>query len=422
MIAVCALLFVLTLPTSVFAQPRKVAVDATPVTLDEILEYAHDNAPMLRVARERQTLGDAARRGASIASPYNPELEGELGVGLDDVAVSRFEATLRQRVEIAGQRGLRVEVADREKKSLEAQVDAEEWNLHERVHALFRLGLVDSRRVEVELQIHEFTEELLRVARERYEAGEEPRTSVIVTRAERAKAHQRLVQRRVELIETLRALAEATGWEQERPPLPTGTLPRTRELPATKELVERAWAHDPRSVILQRQRDTAASRLALEKRDAWPDPIFGIGWERGGMNGAQIENTLRFIVGLPIPLWNRNQGERAGAQAEIAVLDERLARRKTQLRNRVRRQAAAVDGAAEQLRIFEEEVLPSFAEQLALLQEGFRLGEMDLLDVMNARDRLLDAQREALDARQRYIVSVSELEALLGVSIWEDHQ
>jgi cobalt-zinc-cadmium efflux system outer membrane protein len=417
--AMIACVVVLGLTRPVSAQEQ---LDAEPVTLEELLEYAHEHAPALRVAKKHRAFADAARSGASMVSPYNPEVEGEVGVGLGDPSgVARVEATLRQRIEIAGQRGLRIEAAARYQDVLKARVAAAEWTLHEQVHALFRLGLIDSQRVDVERQIHEFTEELLHVAQERYEAGEEPRTSVIVTRAERARARQRLVQRRVELIQTLRSLAEASGWEKEQPPLPRGELPETRDLPPTGKLVERAWSHDPQIVVLERQREAAEARAMLARREVWPDPIFGVGYEREEML-ADGNDILRFVIGLPLPLWNRNQGNVARADAEVGVLNEELARRKTELRNRVRRKAAAVSGAAEQLRIFEEEVLPSFAEQLELLQEGFRLGEMDLLDVMTARDRLLDAQREALDARQRYTVAVSELEALLGVPIWEDHQ
>jgi cobalt-zinc-cadmium efflux system outer membrane protein len=395
-------------------------LQAQPVTLDELLEFAHQNAPALRVSAERRKLGDAALAGATRVSVHNPELEGELGVGLD-AEETRFEATILQRIEIAGQRGLRVKAARRQQDVLGARYAAAEWTLHEQVHALFRLGLIDRRRVEVERQIHEFTEELLRVARERYEAGEEPRTSVIVTRAERARARQRLVQRRLELVQTLRALAEVSGWNADRPPLPQGNLLATRALPPTERLVERAWSNDPQSVVLEREKDAEAAGLALARRLAWPDPVLGVGWEQEGA-GTDTHNILRFVVGVPLPLWNRNQGEVARSHARIGVLGEQLAARKVELRNRVRRKAAAVEGAARQLKIFEEEVLPSFAEQLGLLQDGFRLGEMDLLDVMTARDRLLEAQREALDARQRYVEAVSQLEALLGVAIWEDHQ
>jgi outer membrane protein TolC len=65
--------------------------------------------------------------------------------------------------------------------------------------------------------------------------------------------------------------------------------------------------------------------------------------------------------------------------------------------------------------------LPALETQLEMLQTGFKLGEMDLLDVMNARDRLLEVQRQSLDVFEEYVNAASRLEELLGISIAADN-
>jgi outer membrane protein TolC len=88
----------------------------------------------------------------------------------------------------------------------------------------------------------------------------------------------------------------------------------------------------------------------------------------------------------------------------------------------VARAAAEVDFAAERVQVYGVGVIPKFEESLKLLRRGFELGEMELLDVLVARGRFLELQREALAAYAEYFRSVARLEAEIGTEIWPDEQ
>lgn len=389
-----------------------------PKTLAELLDMAAAQAPDILRARKRIGLGEAAIEGAEKFQPYNPEIEGEFGIGLEDFGLAKTEITLKQRLEIFGQRGMRIEAAQQRQQALQAELAQADWDVHQEVHGLYRLGLVDQKRIEVERDILDFTQELFGITQQRFEAGEEPRTSVIVAKAEIAQARQRLVHRWVNYIQTLRDLGTALGWTAEKPPQPTGEIAPTRPIPERADLLKRAFKKDPQLVVLQARLAQAKAEVALQQRDVWPDPVVGIGWERENLATNEVENKLRLIVGIPLPIWNRNQGEIGASQAQTQVVRQAIDNRKNTLKNVVLKQADAVEAASKQAQIFEQEVLPALGTQLELLQEGFRLGELSLLDVMNARDRLLAGQREYLDALQTYYLAISELENLLGTSIW----
>ena len=387
-------------------------------TIDELMAYGREHAPEIQEARQKIGLGEAAVEGAEKVQPFNPELEGEFGLGLDEVRPRSWEAVLKQRLEVAGERGLRIEAARRRKEALEQALEQAEWNVHERVHGLYRIGLVDRRRVELEHQILEFTSELLGIARQRFEAGEEPRTSVVVSKAELATARQTVVNRWRAYVRTLRELGTEVGWEREEPPQPAGELPEPRPVPPQKRLVERAIEHDPRLVVLRARLDHATSRVALAKREVWPNPIVGVGFERESLGTPAAGSKLRFVAGLPLPLWDRNQGEIARARARATVIRQQIEDRKEILTNQIAKQVQSVEAAYRQTKIYRQQVLPALEKQFQLLKAGFELGELNLLDVMNARDRLLEVQRENLNALEEYFRAVSELERLLGTSIW----
>jgi cobalt-zinc-cadmium efflux system outer membrane protein len=393
-----------------------------PKTLEELLEFAGDNAPDIQEARERIGLGEAAIAGAEQFQQFNPQIEGELGVGLDDVGLAKAEVTLKQRLEVAGERGLRIDAAEQRKQTLNAELAQAGWDVHQQVHRLYRMGLVDRRRIRVERDILEFTQQLFQITEERFEAGEEPRTSVIVARAEMAKARQRLVQAWINYIRSLSDLGVTVGWNQDAPPQPVGELDQTRPIPAKVQLVETAYDKDPQLAVIEARLEQARAEIALERRKVWPNPIVGIGWEAENLNRNDTQNKLRFIIGVPLPLWDQNQGEIAAAQTRTQIFGQAIDNRRHVLKSLVAKQAEAVQAASKQAQIYEEEVLPALETQLELLQEGFKLGELSLLDVMNARDRLLAVQRQYLDALQQYFVAVSELEELLGTSIWESKE
>lgn len=393
-----------------------------PKTLTQLLEFAEDNAPDIQEARKRIGLGEAAIEGAEKFQQFNPEVEGEFGLGLDDVGLSSFEITLRQRLEVAGERGLRIAAARQRKQALIADLAQAGWDIRQQVHRLYRLGLVNQERIGIEREILEFTQQLNQIAQERHEAGEEPRTSVIVAKAEIATARQRLVQAWINYIRTLRNLGATLGWKDDAPPQPAGDLEEARPIPAKAKLLEIAYEEDPQLAVLKARLEQARAELALEEREVWPNPMFGLGYEQETISPTAIEDKLLFIVGVPLPLWDRNQGQIAAAQTRTNIFLQAIENRRAVLKSLVFKQAEAVQSAYKQAQIYEEEVLPALQKQLELLQEGFRLGELSLLDVMNARDRLLAVQRQYLDALEEYFVAVSELESLVGASIWESEE
>jgi len=388
------------------------------LTLDQLLSRADQGAPEIREADERQQLGEAERAGAEIAQPFNPEVESRLGVGTAEGEVRKVEVTLKQRLEVAGERGRRIEAARRHRGTLEARRDRARRGVRLRVRRLYRLALVERRRVELEQRVAELTGELLEIARQRLEAGEEGQSAVLVARAESATARQQLVARWQRYLRRVGQLATTIGWEAATPPEPTGELADPEPAPPRDELVERAVERDPTLEVLRARRDEIRARRAVARRAVWPDPLVGLGFERQRIGTDRAGNKVLFVVGLPLPFWERNQGEIARQTARERVIEQQIANRKRTLENRIAEHVADIEAAHRQIRIVQTETLPAIEEQFELLREGFELGEMDVLEVMNARDRLLEARRRYLETLAEYVSATGDLEQLLGEPVW----
>ncbi len=154
----------------------------------------------------------------------------------------------------------------------------------------------------------------------------------------------------------------------------------------------------------------AGAQTQLENALATPN-VDGV----GGYKRSRTFDTVIWGVQTQLPLLNRNQGNIASATAE-----ERLAR--NALASTLALIRAETAGAAREVLLRRQQLAVSVAplrqravELFALAQQAYRLGGADLL-------RLLDAQRNLLEAQQLHLGSLvalrlaeASLESAVGV-------
>ena len=391
------------------------------MTLEEIDGHAMEHAPQITEAAERVGLADAQMEGARIALPDNPTLEGGISNKfLGGYGLRKFEVGVSQSIEIAGQRRTRVASAERYREALRAKVAAARWDVHQQIHVLYYRALVAERRVELHREVAELADKLETTTEQRKSAGEVGLVDLQVARAESARARESLVESRSKLEELSLRLAEVAGWRNERLLLPSEELPEVRTVPSADRLIERALDHEPTLAAIEANRMRAKADLREAERAVWPNPTIGLAYEEEQRLGPDKEESLWIRLGFPLPIWQRNQTRKATARTRTEIADRRLANRRQKLRTRIRRQVRDVNRAAERANIFGEDVIPRFEEQSELLEKGFELGEMSMLDVYNARDRLLKVQRRALAAIGDYVRALGALERSLGTEIWRE--
>lgn len=396
-----------------------------PVSLDAILAYADRHAPAVRVARTQLLRGEAAERGAAPLFPDNPELSVGAGprVVAGDTAID-LQASLRQRFEVAGERGLRLEAARRFQERLEAELDQVRWQVHRDVHAAFHVALVARERTRAAERLLAFQERLQEIASRRFEAGGVSPLVVRIAEGETAQARVSLIAAEQASEAARLRLAELSGWPAANPPEPAGALDPPREAPSLDRIVEVAARYQPVLRTLSASIAEAEARVELADREAWPEPAIGVQIVREGAEGGSSasETVVLGTLSVPIPLWRRNQGDRAAARAELAISSEQASAFARRLGARLARTKGAVDAAARRVAAYGEKILPRFEENLRLIRRAYELGEIDILEVSVARERFLRIQTAALDAYADYFRAAAELESAVGADLWPDEE
>lgn len=392
------------------------------VTLDAILAYADARSPLLAVARSTRAHADAARAAASPALPANPELTIAVGPRFSDGETGvDVQASVMQQLEIAGQRGLRYEAADRLHERTDAEIEEARWAVHCDVHAAFHRALVERERASLAKRVATFQEEVLRVVERQIDAGEAPALTLRLAQAEVAQAHQSLVLAEQSFWAARMTLGQLAGWPASQPPNPSGELDEPREPPTQPQLVAVARKRLPSLRAGAAAIREAEARAVLADRESWVNPSVGVQYTHEGnpANGATNDIVLG-VVSVPIPGFQANQGERAKARADLTVANAELNAQRDLLEADIARAHSEAIAAAKRTRAYGTEILPRFEENLTLLRRAFELGEIDIMALSVGRERFLRIQSDALGARLDYFVALAGLERVVGVDLWHD--
>jgi outer membrane protein, heavy metal efflux system len=392
------------------------------VSLGGILAYADRHSLVLTVARSTRSRANAARVAASPLMPGNPELTvgvgprmGDGGNGID------IQASLMQQIQIAGERGLRLEAADRLRELTDAEIEHMRWLVHCDVHAAFHRALVEQQRLRLAERVVVFQREVLRFVERQIAAGEAAPLTLRLAQAEVAQAEQIRVGAEQAYFASRIQLAQLSGWPAARPPIPEGKVDDPRELAPQDRLVAVARERLPSLRAAAARVGETQARVALADREAWPKPSLGVQYNREG-NPAN-EGTYDIVMGVvsvPITSFQRNQGERAQAGADMTVAEAELDASERLLEGQIAEARSAVVAAEKRTRAYGTEVLPRFEENITLLRRAFELGEIDILALSTGRERFLRIQSDALAAQLDYFVALAGLERVVGVDLWRD--
>ncbi|WP_332847266.1 TolC family protein [Pseudomonas lactucae] len=369
------------------------AAQAQPLTLDAALQTAFANNPDLAAAQWEIDIAAGDRQQAGLIPNPVASWQAE-----DTRRNSRTTTvTLSQTLELGGKRGARIDVASRAQDAAGLTLQQRRNTLRADVIDSYYLALRAQERLDLAQRSLALAERGLVVADSRVAAGKS--SPVEATRAQVQVAEIRLeVNRaRIDLTDAYRRVAASTGnaatdFESVAPPSQS-----TPALPSAAQLLARLeQTAELRLAELQIMQSEA--NVGLEKAQRIPDVDVSI----GSQYDASVRERVNLVgVSLPIPLFNRNQGNVLAATRRAD--QARDLRNATELRLRTEtRQALDLWQTAEsEVRAFNQQILPAAQRAVDAASRGFEMGKFNFLDV-------LDAQRTLIAARTQYLAATAQ--------------
>ncbi len=359
--------------------------------------------PALDSARAR-VAGTGAALATAGARP-NPSLSIAPGIPTPYLLTLDFAFP----IETAGKRRHRTQVARSLDQAARFELADSAWTIHSGVRIALLNYLLASRSLESFRSEENVREEQINILGQIFSAGEIPRQGVDLARIELSKTHMAISMAEGQVRETKAALAAAVG-------LPVAALqsvdfswPNIDTPPSAESL---SPGEIQRGAVLNRldlrrslaQYAAAEAALQLEIAKQYPDINIGPGY-------TYEEKHSFFTLGLStaVPLFNRNQGPIAEAEAHRKEAAAAFLERQAQIIAKSERALALYTAALAELA--EAESLRKLQEaQLQIMQETIRAGADNLLSLHNVEIQSWVLARAQLDALARAQRALGELE------------
>ena len=379
---------------------------AQTLTLESALQNAFAGNPDLAAAQWEIDIAQGGRQQAGLIP--NPVASWDA----EDTRRSTRTTTVKlsQTLELGGKRGARIEVASRAQDAAAQELEQRRNLLRAEVIDGFYGALWAQERLELAQRSMALAERGLVIANGRVTAGKA--SPVEATRAQVQVSQIRLERSRAEIgvSDAYRRLAAITGSATigfER--VEAGAV-NTPALPSATQLLARLESTaELRLAQLQIQQRDAG--LGLEKAQRIPDLDISI----GSQYDASVRERVNLVgVSMPIPLFNRNQGNvlAASRRADQA----RDLRNATELRLRTEtRQALDLWATANsEVRAFNQVILPAAQSAVDSATRGFEMGKFNFLDVLDAQRTLIAARTQYLAARAQATDAWVRIERIYG--------
>ncbi|HCP53686.1 MAG: TolC family protein [Pseudomonadaceae bacterium] len=369
-----------------------------PITFDEALAQALSENPEFAAAQWNTGIAQGARTQAGLIP--NPELSWSVEDTRRDSRITSIQVS--QPIELGGKRGARIDVSERDQDAVAIEFERKKNTLRAEVIRAFYSALRAQEGLQLSTQSLELASRGLQVVEGRVKAGKA--SPIEVSRAQMQLSEIQLELNRAQLNRSnaYKQLALVTGATTPNFDYVEGDLERLPDLPSKADMLARITdTADLRLASMQIQR--TESSLELEKSQRIPDINVSVGSQYDEGLGERV-NLLGLSV--PLPLFNRNQGNvMAAAQEANRARDLRNA---TELRLRAEAKQAFEQwiSARSEVDSISGTLLPTAKQAVEGAVRGFEMGKFAFIDV-------LDAQRTLVSMRSQYLNSLDE-----AISAW----
>lgn len=390
---------------------------AEPLSLEETVGLAAQASPELEAARARVEAagGEAGQAGRWPNPRLGIGVSDGLGKDLQTGDTEVTEISISQNLPISGRLGHAAEAARIRLEAVQARALAEHLALEYEVSRRFADVQLQQARMALATRWLEEADAINRIGHERAAAGDLSTLERLRLELVREQAHQ---YRQTVESEYEDALAEL------RPYLPGESRPRTETVipldavPPVAPLDQwrQRLTNHPEQRAAELAVAAARADVASARAARLADWEIAFKQEREAIAG-QEDTVSTLNVTIPLPLWDRRNGDvrRATGQADVQLAEFR--RRQRDLTAQLETAYQHLGHLRDQLAHFEQRVMAPAGRVFDLTRTGFVAGEVDLLALIDATRAYLEASERRLELHHAMHLELATLRHAAGQSL-----
>lgn len=368
-------------------------------TLAELQQLAVANSPGLRQAGHQveQAKGEWLQAGL-YPNPTLSYVGNEIG---DDHTAGQQGFQISQRIVTGGKLDWNRSVAHQDVERARWQANVQRRRVANSVAVQFYRTLAAQQNVRVVEELVKVVQQGLRATQNRYKADDVPETDVLLVEIELQAVELLKLNAEEELTGARRELAALAGMES----LPLGELSGRLDAVGPRVGFESTWeelrANNPVIQAAHATVERARHRIQRERVKPIPDVLLQTGTVYDYVNHQTLHNVQ---VGLPLPLFDRNQGRISAAHSEYHRALANVSRLELALRQQLAGAFRDYEVAHSRADRYQNSILPKAERALEILLKTYDRGDIDL-------PQLLTAQRSVVENRVKWIQALGELRA-----------
>jgi len=396
-------------------------------TVDDLVRAGIANNQDLAAVRERIAEAKGLVRQAGVRPAPTLGLNGATGKPLGTIGEEQYGGEYTQPIETFGKRGKRIRVAKFSVDLAQAELQGRTTELAFEIKAAYAEVLAERRKVKLLSDLMAFNQDTLRLTEARVKEGDVAPLEVGLLKVEINRAEVSQISARSRLASAEFQLRRLAGLSSTTP-IPDTDFPAP--IPVQLDALQKEALQnraDIKTASLEEEQRAASVELA--KAEAKPDVTLSAGYSRqnsqfDGLFGLTGDGTLSPIrdrtdiltFGVSIPLrTNRSAaGDIQAATARTSAARLHLAYLEKTIPLEVESAYQRWRSASDSLRLLKNGVIQPSSDNLSVIREAYKLGQLRLLDVLNEQRRLVDSQLAYIDAQADAARSWAEVERAVG--------
>ena len=379
------------------------------LTADTAAKLAREQNPELVAARN--LIEEAQARTRITGRLANPELGTEIAGGQDfegrvSIGITqRFPLTARLRIE-RELSSIDIEMARLEVQNREQQIDVAARK------AFYDLASARSSIAQARTQTalaQAFAETIAKGIPQGFESQLDGDQAALEAETLRAAG------------ESLRSLEIATaarlntllGRTADAPIMIKDSLDLPKAIPAKRAIGVRADL-----LLAEAAVRAGATEVSLAQANRWDDIGVGVFVEGERFadepEGIQPEALIGIQFSVPLPIWQNGSGKVAEKQAAQTRQAQKLEALHFTIRNEALAAHAILAARYQSAMDLTSKLVPAAEKQVADAEAAYARGELDITTVFRTREKLVEIEATALEARKNYFVAYAEWLAALG--------
>ena len=384
--------------------------------------------------KQRVTETQALLRQAGLRPFPTVETEFTTGSPLKSSGEEEYSAGVFLPIETGGKRGKRKTVAQKEVELAEAELKEAQRQLVFDVKTRYVEALAAQAKATVLDQLMSASRQSYTLTEARVHEGDAPALEQKLLLADLNRSEAQEVDFKGRAESSLLELKKAVGLSPSEA-LPVSdlnveavNLATSTQIPPLPNLQKMAYERRPDLVIARILEEQGGAETNLQRAEGRPDLTASaryihrrsqfpqLGLNDSGTPVPLIDKDNLLAFGLSIPLFT---GSRTKGAVEAAVARQDAARlRREFLEANIPLEVEAAyrkwEAASHSMSLYASGVIAQSEQNLTVIRESYRLGQLRILDVLNEQRRLIDTQLAYVDAQTELAQAIAELERAVG--------